>query len=73
MRNFTDDELKNMDLETAKAELGNALYEASKLIELLEYQKSSNWRLPKVTGNGHHLRQRISEFGAKLLEERWNV
>ena len=62
---FTREELTNMDLETAKVELSNALYLASRIVEDLEYRR-------KIFGNGHHIRQQISKFGADLLEERWN-
>ena len=70
MKIYTEAELENMDLETAKAELSNNLYAASKLIEQLEYTRSPTGN-KRIYGNGHHIRQAISKFGTDLLEERW--
>lgn len=71
MVNYTRAELEQMDLETAKVELSNALYAASRLIEQLEYTKTPNGG-KRISGNGHHLRQKISKFGTDLLAERWS-
>lgn len=72
MQNYTKEQLENMDLETAKAELSNALYAASRLMEQLEYTKTPDGH-KRITGNGHHIRQKISKFGTDLLTERWNA
>ena len=68
---YTKEELENMDLETAKAELSNALYKASRLVEELEYIHTPKGH-QRIRGNGHHIRQEICKFGTDLLEERWN-
>ena len=72
MKLYTKEELKEMDIETAKVELSNNLYEASRLIEQLEYTigKDGNKR---ISGNGHHLRQQIAKFGTDLLVKRLDV
>lgn len=63
MSNYNDF-LEKMDLETAKAEISNKIYDASILFEQLEYRG-------KVYGNGHHIRQKIATYASKLMEERW--
>lgn len=64
MEQHTDKELKNMDLETAVADIGNAVYMACSLYERLEGKR-------KIHGNGHHMRQKVAEFAKNLMEERW--
>ena len=55
---------KTMDLATAKVEVSNAVYEATRLIEDLEHTG-------KVLGNGHHIRQRIAQFAVDELTRSW--
>jgi hypothetical protein len=69
MRTYTQEEIEQMDLETAQAELSNNLYEASRLIEQLEYTKNKEGN-KRISGNGHHIRQQIAKFGTDLLAER---
>ena len=52
------------DIDRAAAHLSNAVYEAAAPLERLE-------AAGLVRGNGHHLRQRVAEFAAALLRERW--
>lgn len=66
MKNHTNQELREMSLDDAVAELQNAVYAATSLIERLEY-----CGIKRIRGNGHHLRQEISEFCAKVLTENW--
>ena len=65
-----DDELQNMTLIAAETELRKRVYGATRIIEELEYKKSSDGG-KRIRGNGHHLRQDIAEFAVKLLRERW--
>jgi len=65
-----DEKLQNMTLLEAETVLSKNVYAATRLIEELEYMKSSSG-LKRITGNGHHLRQVIAEFAVKLLRERW--
>jgi hypothetical protein len=53
-----------MTLEQARAELSNALYEASELFERLE-------GAGLVSGNGHHLRQAVVAFAVRELDNSW--
>lgn len=62
---YTDEQLRAMDLDAAKAEIANAVYEATRLYEYLETHGR------RVRGNGHHMRQRIAKAATDLLEERW--
>lgn len=55
--------LKSVTLETAVAEIENAVYEASSLLERLE-------GVGRLLGNGHHARQKVAAFAAKELKER---
>lgn len=64
MRIFTDEQLSNIDFSTAEAALSNNVYEASRLIEQLEYAG-------KVRGNGHHARQAIAAAATEELKSRW--
>lgn len=65
-----DERLQNMKLFEAETVLSRNVYAATRLIEELEYTKSSRG-LKRITGNAHHLRQVIAEFAVKLLRERW--
>jgi len=64
MNYFTSEEIKNMDLNKAKNELSNAVYQATFLIEMLE-------SVGKVRGNGHHIRQKLAKMVEDFLGERW--
>ena len=66
MRNMTQEEIRAMSLEDAKAALANAVYEASYLLERLEYAG-------KVNGNGHHARQAVAKFATDELESSWRA
>jgi hypothetical protein len=58
-------DIKQMSLKDAQVEISNKIYEATRLIEELEYAG-------KVSGNGHHARQKIAKFATDDLAERWN-
>lgn len=60
--NEQTDTIKTFD--DAKVELSNAVYEAARLLETLEYAG-------KIRGNGHHMRQEVARFAVDLLKERW--
>lgn len=62
--NYTLDELKNMDKETAISEILKAVYESTALIELLEIHG-------RIYGNGHDMRQQVANKAKKLITERW--
>lgn len=62
--------LQAMTLEDASAEISKRVYAATGLIEKLEYCKASDGS-KRIRGNGHHLRQEISEFAVKLPKENW--
>lgn len=64
MRRPTQEEAKNMSLETAGNVLGNNIYEASAIYEIMEHAG-------RVRGNGHHIRQKLVEMAESLLKERW--
>lgn len=70
MRNYLDEELQSMTLEDASVEISNRVYAATGLIEQLEYRKAKDGG-KRIRGNGHHLRQAISEFAKKLIKENW--
>ncbi len=53
-----------MTLDDAVAEIRNAVYAATDLFEKLEWAE-------KAYGNGHHARQKVSEFAADELRRRW--
>lgn len=62
--------LQAMTLEDASAEISNRVYDATRLIECLEFCKANDGG-KRIRGNGHHIRQDISEFAVKLLKENW--
>ena len=64
MKIYTQEELDNMDLDTAMVEISNHAYEATQLFEILEGKG-------KVSGNGHHIRQEVCAFVQKLMREHW--
>jgi len=70
MKICTDEQLQSMTLEDAIAEISNRVYAAAGLIERLEFCKANDGG-KRIRGNGHHLRQEISEFAVKLLKENW--
>ncbi len=61
---YTYDEIKAMSKERIKTELANSVYESAYILEALE-------NIGKVRGNGHHMRQQLTELAEKLLNERW--
>ena len=61
---YTDENLKDMTLSEAQTEISNRIYEAAVLYELLESKH-------KVGGNGHHIRQKLSSYAMKLMEDSW--
>lgn len=63
-RQYTDEELENMDVERAANEISNVVYEASHLFERLEGKG-------KVIGNGHHMMQKVSKFAEDLMRDRF--
>jgi hypothetical protein len=70
MKNELIEELKAMTLEYASTEISKRVYKATRLIERLEFCKANDGG-KRIRGNGHHLRQEISEFAVKLLKENW--
>lgn len=61
---YSNEELENMDLETAKTEISNKVYEVTRLFESLETKG-------KILGNGHHIRQRIAVVAAQEMVRAW--
>jgi len=61
---YTEEQLKNMSLEDAQAAIGDAVYQASFLFESLE-------GAGKVSGNGHHIMQKLSVHAQDVMAERW--
>lgn len=70
MRNYTDEQLQLMSIYNASNVLSNRVYEATGLIEQLEFRKAKDGG-KRIRSNGHHLRQEIAEFAKKLLKENW--
>lgn len=70
MKNYSGEELQSMSLADASNVLSNRVYESTRLIEELEYRKAEDGG-KRIRGNGHHLRQEIAAFAAKLLKENW--
>ena len=64
MRQFTDEQLTDMDKETAEAELVNRVYAAACFADQLEHAG-------KFHGNGHHFAQKIAAFALEQLREQW--
>lgn len=64
MKNYTDKELAEMTFSEAETALSNSIYEASALIERLQYAG-------KISGNGHHARQAIVKHAVAELFMRW--
>lgn len=63
---MTTESAKDMDFETAQAQIENAVYEATRFLEELEHAG-------KIQGNGHHARQKVAEFAAEELKSRWTA
>lgn len=53
-----------MTVDEAAAKISNEVYKATAMFERLEMQGL-------VIGNGHHMQQRVAEFAASLVRERW--
>jgi hypothetical protein len=64
MKEYTEEELQSMTLEQAVAEISNSVYEATRLIEILEGKG-------KIRGNGHHARQNIAVLAEMEVKDRW--
>jgi len=64
MRKITFEQAQTMDLESAKSEMCNRVYEAAILFERFE-------NAGKVRGNGHHMAQEVAGFAEKMMAERW--
>jgi len=64
MKEKTREEVKAMTKEDAMTYISSLVYEASKVIETLE-------NCGKCRGNGHHARQKVADFAAKEIEDRW--
>ncbi len=64
MKDITNEQLRKLTLKEATAMISNAVYEATILIESLEYTG-------KINGNGHHIRQNICAYTVSELEKRW--
>ena len=62
---LTMDEIKAMDFDHARLELGNAVYEAAILCERLE-------DAGKLHGNGHHQAQNVARMACNQLAKVWN-
>lgn len=62
-RAYNDFEWSTLPLNEAKAELSQRIYEAARMLEILEYHQ----RL-----NGTDLGQDLMDFADKLLESNWN-
>ncbi|MBK8132621.1 MAG: hypothetical protein IPK48_07860 [Gammaproteobacteria bacterium] len=58
------EKLREMTLSDAENAISKSVYAATRMVEELEYAG-------RIRGNGHHLRQEISEFAVKLMRERW--
>lgn len=62
---YEGDEAKKVSMEKAEADVLNAAYAAvTGLFEGLEHAG-------RVHGNGHHMAQKVAQFAADLLKERW--
>ena len=64
MKQKTRQQISNMSLEEAKLYIGKMVYEATKVIEILE-------NCGKCLGNGHHARQKLAKVASQELEDRW--
>ena len=64
MIEITFEQVQTLDLELAKAEMRNRVYEAAILFERLE-------NAGKVRGNGHHMAQKVAAFAVEMVAERW--
>ena len=64
MRQITFVQVQAMDLESARAEICNRVYEAAILFERFE-------NAGKVHGNGHHMAQKVAAFAEAMMAERW--
>jgi phosphotransacetylase len=53
-----------MTLEEAQAKIQNEVYAATLILEKLEVAGL-------VTGNGHHMRQKVAAFASEMVKERW--
>lgn len=61
---YSQSEIASMTLIEAETAVVNAVYEATALIEQLQYAG-------KVSGNGHHARQHVAQCAVEELRKRW--
>jgi hypothetical protein len=64
MRDLTVEQLKTMDKDQIRVEIGNRIYEAAILFERLESAGA-------IRGNGHHIAQAIALHAQEVFDERW--
>jgi hypothetical protein len=64
MKLYTLKEAKALSCEDAEAAITTAVYEATRLIETLEHAG-------RLSGNGHHARQKLAELSRQELASRW--
>ena len=57
-------DFKEMDYNSIKTEMENRLYAAAIMFEHLKGSQ-------RISGNGHHMAQRVVRFCVDLLDERW--
>ncbi len=60
----TKEQIANMTFEQVSRCLYSSIYEATKVLETLEYQQ-------RVRGNGHVMRQKMADRAVEFLKERW--
>ena len=64
MKLYTAEEAKTLSREDAETAISAAVYEATRLIETLEHAG-------RLSGNGHHARQKLAELSRQELASRW--
>ena len=63
---LTQEEIKELDVKRARQLIEDRVYEACQLIERLE-------GVGKISGNGHHARQKLAAIAGDDLERRWRA
>lgn len=63
-RTFTPEQVRLMSRNDAENELSNIVYQATVLLEQLEYAG-------KIRGNAHHARQAIAKAASEEVKNRW--
>ena len=69
---YTKERLEKLTLSDTMNEISNVVYQATGLIEALEFTTDPETGKPKIWGNGHHIRQQIAALAAEVVKERWN-